>query len=645
MLRATLQISGFLILVLFSSALIGCFHVQISGSVAGATVSFTPLDDPDDVLAVVESWDVAEVQELVSQENWDAFGLFQRLIVLGVLSRPDYPFETDRLYLLTAAGGYDYDTDYDLLMDEVPEEVLGEWHAIMSGRHLQTNAHNVSALTELVYQLVKDELPGLSAGEAEALLDAMASRLVLDFNGDCTIDYTDVLRWSNIFFWEWYRGEVDDLDEFAFLLLDGAGDASRLALAQSMHDALFPMAALECGEWVSSGGQEPLAQGNATYLLEILADTIVSVELYAAVDSYLYLLDESFNVIAENDDRDEFRHQALIEISLTAGTYYVVAATYEPGLPGPFQLGVAAPGGSTMLNLDSITSSGFDNASLSGRVVDQNNNPVVAATLKVTGLNTAVGQANVTLFTDSNGDYSLRIDAARVVGGAFTVSVTADGCEDAGPSIGALDGNRHATIDFHLQCEVADAAMLVGLGGSGEGTVESSDGEIDCPGDCSQVYRLGTRVTLTALPAPGSEFTGWSGACSGTGSCTLTLQKDAATTANFEEIPPEEPDDGPTIEITSYRCTDWFGQGILEATGRACGPPGTTINLAPGLSVNTVYTCPEWGGASSCSRGSSSPECTTWVMDLNPTTGPPLVAQAWAPGYSTASVTLNASCQ
>ena len=37
---------------------------------------------------------------------------------------------------------------------------------------------------------------------------------------------------------------------------------------------------------------------------------------------------------------------------------------------------------------------------------------------------------------------------------------------------------------------------------------------------CARYYPINTVVTLTATPAPGSTFTGWSDACTDTGTCT-----------------------------------------------------------------------------------------------------------------------------
>lgn len=70
--------------------------------------------------------------------------------------------------------------------------------------------------------------------------------------------------------------------------------------------------------------------------------------------------------------------------------------------------------------------------------------------------------------------------------------------------------------------------------GTGSGPVTSSPAGIDCGTDCSEGYAGGTPVTLTAAPVDGSTFAGWSGGgCSGTGSCTVTLNAAKSVTAPF----------------------------------------------------------------------------------------------------------------
>ena len=58
---------------------------------------------------------------------------------------------------------------------------------------------------------------------------------------------------------------------------------------------------------------------------------------------------------------------------------------------------------------------------------------------------------------------------------------------------------------------------------------------INCGADCSQSYNQGTVVTLTPTPAAGWAFTGWGGACSGTGSCQVTMDAAKSVSATFTQ--------------------------------------------------------------------------------------------------------------
>lgn len=73
------------------------------------------------------------------------------------------------------------------------------------------------------------------------------------------------------------------------------------------------------------------------------------------------------------------------------------------------------------------------------------------------------------------------------------------------------------------------------VGKSGSGTVISNDGSINCGSSCSSTYASGASVTLAATAGNGYTFSGWSGVCSGTGSCVVTMTQARSVTAIFRE--------------------------------------------------------------------------------------------------------------
>jgi Divergent InlB B-repeat domain len=77
-------------------------------------------------------------------------------------------------------------------------------------------------------------------------------------------------------------------------------------------------------------------------------------------------------------------------------------------------------------------------------------------------------------------------------------------------------------------------ALMVTIAGDGAGMVTSNTGGINCGAACTANYDSGTQVTLTATPADDvSRFTGWSGGCSGSGGCVVSLAAATTVTATF----------------------------------------------------------------------------------------------------------------
>jgi subtilisin family serine protease len=67
----------------------------------------------------------------------------------------------------------------------------------------------------------------------------------------------------------------------------------------------------------------------------------------------------------------------------------------------------------------------------------------------------------------------------------------------------------------------------------GSGAITSTPSGIDCGSTCQAGFAVNTPVTLAAVPSSGFEFSGWSGACTGTGACALTMSNSQAVTATF----------------------------------------------------------------------------------------------------------------
>src|SRR5262249_51268980 len=110
-----------------------------------------------------------------------------------------------------------------------------------------------------------------------------------------------------------------------------------------------------------------------------------------------------------------------------------------------------------------------------------------------------------------------------------TFSGWSGACSGTGACIVVLAATTTVMATFDLR----SCSLTVTRSGPGRGTVTSSPAGINCGATCSTSYTSGTAVTLTAAPTAGSSFAGWSGACSGTGTCSVTMNAATSVTATF----------------------------------------------------------------------------------------------------------------
>jgi len=136
------------------------------------------------------------------------------------------------------------------------------------------------------------------------------------------------------------------------------------------------------------------------------------------------------------------------------------------------------------------------------------------------------------------------------------------------------------------QCGYVTAyALSVSKSGTGSGTVTSNPSGINCGTDCSENYTPGTSVTLTASPAAGSTFAGWSGACSGIGICTLSMSANQSVTATFDVIINQPPDKPTKSQETTWDHCVFLGKSIPTLYWTYSDPD----DVPPGTDPQTAY--------------------------------------------------------
>ncbi|HEY3208959.1 MAG TPA: PKD domain-containing protein [Actinomycetota bacterium] len=161
-------------------------------------------------------------------------------------------------------------------------------------------------------------------------------------------------------------------------------------------------------------------------------------------------------------------------------------------------------------------------------------------------------------------------EASFTAGTAITLTATPDAysiftgwlgdCSGTGSCQVTIDQARSVTATFALKA----FDLTVSKQGAGSGQVSSSPAGISCGDSCQASFTAGTAVTLTATPDASSIFTGWSGDCSGTDTCQVTVDQARSVTATFALNAP--PHASFTVACAGLSCS-FDGSGSADSDG------------------------------------------------------------------------------
>ena len=157
--------------------------------------------------------------------------------------------------------------------------------------------------------------------------------------------------------------------------------------------------------------------------------------------------------------------------------------------------------------------------------------------------------------------------------------------------VGAPGADRNALTDRGNAFILQDSNYTLTVNKTGSGSVTSNPTGINCGSKCAELFDAGQTVALTATPAAGYTFGGWTGACSGTGNCQVTMDANKTVSAYFNPLP---------SSITVQ--TQGTGTVTSNPAGIDCGssciaayPYGTLVNLIATPADDSVFL--GWGGA------------------------------------------------
>jgi Zn-dependent metalloprotease len=294
-----------------------------------------------------------------------------------------------------------------------------------------------------------------------------------------------------------------DGKHFGFVMLDASGNPDNKIIVMDINTSSTREYALIA----------PASEGQTT-------DSIEMADSMTFTSNNRFLIYDALNVISLNDGT-QISAWSIFAIDFVTGQTLLVV----PPTPG-YDIGFPAIGHTSD---DFIT---FEALNL-----QTNQTTIIAGNLR-TGKSVTVGTVNFATF-----DYAVPSfagdDTAITYSVPDTNTMTLHSINKQPLASDHMTPNGNALLwlvdaDFAINYRRgAYQKLTVTNSNIANGVVISNIGGINCGDTCSMIYPKGTAVNLTAKASAGSTFTGWGGACSGTGICAVNMGQDLVVNATF----------------------------------------------------------------------------------------------------------------
>jgi hypothetical protein len=232
----------------------------------------------------------------------------------------------------------------------------------------------------------------------------------------------------------------------------------------------------------------------------------------------------------------------------------------------------------------------------------------VKSTLSITKIGSGTvtsSPAGINCGSDCSEPYlSNTIVTLSATGGAGFVFAGWSGNSDCTDGLVTMNSSKTCTATFNAAAQAftlnVTVVNAINSSGTGNGTVTSNPAGINCGNDCSESYTSGTIVALSAIPATGSIFSGWSGSGCSTSSVTMSANRNCTATFNAQPVQ--------TFGLSVTKTGTGSGTVTSSPAGINCGgdcsesyTSGTVVALSAIPAGGSIFS--GWSG-SGCSAGS-----------------------------------------